>query len=39
MDPMLAYTADAEVNQLQWSAAHTEWLGICFDNKVQVLRL
>ena len=25
-DPILAYNADAEVNQLQWSAAHHEWV-------------
>ena len=39
VDPILAYTAEAEINQLQWSAAHTDWVGICFANKLQMLRV
>ena len=30
-DPILAYTADAEVNQLQWSTAHQEWVAIAYN--------
>jgi WD repeat-containing protein 68 len=38
-DPILAYRAEAEVNQLQWSALHTEWISIAFDTKMQILRV
>lgn len=39
LDPILAYSAEDEINQLQWSAQHTDWVGICFANKLQVLRV
>ncbi|WOL05744.1 hypothetical protein Cni_G14475 [Canna indica] len=39
IDPMLVYTAGAEINQLQWSAAYPDWVGIAFANKVQLLRV
>ena len=38
-DPILAYTADAEVNQLQWSTAHQEWVAIAYNNTVQALHV
>ena len=38
-DPILAYTADAEVNQLQWSTAHHEWVAIAYTNTVQALHV
>jgi WD repeat-containing protein 68 len=38
-DPILAYTADAEVNQLQWSAAQPDWISIAFGSKMQILRV
>ncbi|KAJ0968916.1 hypothetical protein J5N97_021793 [Dioscorea zingiberensis] len=39
IDPILVYPAGAEINQLQWSAAHPDWIGIAFANKVQLLRV
>ncbi|PSC74360.1 WD repeat-containing LWD1 isoform B [Micractinium conductrix] len=39
LDPILAYTAGAQVNQLQWSSAQPDWLAICFGNKAQILRV
>lgn len=39
IDPMLVYTAGMEINQLQWSAAHKDWIGIAFSNKVQLLKV
>ncbi|XP_072955817.1 protein TRANSPARENT TESTA GLABRA 1 [Typha angustifolia] len=39
IDPVLEYTVTAEVNQLQWSAVHPDWIGIAFANKVQLLRV
>lgn len=39
LDPILAYTAGGEVNQLQWSTSHSDWVAIAFANKLQVLRV
>jgi WD repeat-containing protein 68 len=38
-DPILAYCADAEINQLQWSASQPDWVAIAFDKKMQILRV
>lgn len=38
-DPILAYSADAEVNQLQWSKTQPDWVAICHDKKLQLLRV
>eukprot|EP00771_Trimastix_marina_P001706 gnl/Trimastix_PCT/2797.p1 GENE.gnl/Trimastix_PCT/2797~~gnl/Trimastix_PCT/2797.p1 ORF type:complete len:334 (+),score=73.69 gnl/Trimastix_PCT/2797:50-1051(+) len=38
-DPMLAYTADAEINQLSWSSQHTNWIALAFDRTMQILRV
>jgi WD repeat-containing protein 68 len=38
-DPILAYYAESEVNQLQWSKAQPDWVAICFDKKLQILRV
>eukprot|EP00824_Muranothrix_gubernata_P014288 TRINITY_DN29620_c0_g1_i1.p1 TRINITY_DN29620_c0_g1~~TRINITY_DN29620_c0_g1_i1.p1 ORF type:complete len:386 (-),score=79.33 TRINITY_DN29620_c0_g1_i1:72-1070(-) len=38
-DPILAYTAEAEVNQLQWSSAQPDWVAIAFGTKLQILRV
>ena len=38
-DPILAYNAEAEINQLQWSAATPDWVAIAFDKKIQILRV
>lgn len=39
VDPVLAYQAGEEINQLQWCAAQPEWIGIAFGSKVQLLRV
>jgi WD repeat-containing protein 68 len=38
-EPILAYTAEAEINQLQWSYTHPNWVAIAFDKKIQILRV
>jgi DDB1- and CUL4-associated factor 7 len=38
-DPILAYNAEGEVNNLQWSASQPDWVSIAFDNKLQILRV
>ena len=39
--PILAYTAEAEVNSLEWFQQNAErnWVAIAFDNKMQILRV
>lgn len=39
LDPILAYTAGAEINQLQWSSTQPDWVAIAFSNKLQILRV
>ncbi len=38
-DPVLAYTAESEVNALQWPSSSPEWIAIAFDNKLQALKV
>ena len=38
-DPILAYQATGEVVFLQWSKLQPEWIGIVFENKLQILRV
>ncbi|KAJ7300405.1 hypothetical protein JRQ81_000021 [Phrynocephalus forsythii] len=35
LDPILAYTAKAEINQLQWSSSQTDWVAIAFASKLR----
>lgn len=39
LDPILAYSAGAEINQLQWSSTQPDWIAIAFANKLQILRV
>ncbi|KMT16480.1 hypothetical protein BVRB_3g050980 [Beta vulgaris subsp. vulgaris] len=39
IDPLSVYNATSEINQLQWSAAQPDWIGIAFSNKLQLLRV
>lgn len=38
-DPILAYKAGAEINQLQWSASQPDWVAIGFASTLQILRV
>ena len=38
-DPVLAYKAGGEINNVHWSPALPDWITICFDNKFQLLRV
>eukprot|EP00455_Lapot_gusevi_P016691 TRINITY_DN1867_c0_g2_i1.p1 TRINITY_DN1867_c0_g2~~TRINITY_DN1867_c0_g2_i1.p1 ORF type:complete len:141 (+),score=39.74 TRINITY_DN1867_c0_g2_i1:292-714(+) len=38
-DPILAYTAEAEINTLQWSSFQPDWIAIAFNKKLQILRV
>jgi len=39
LDPILAYSARQEITQLQWCQSQTDWVGICFGSKTQILRV
>nr|AEF01097.1 AN11 [Solanum tuberosum] len=39
IDPMSMYSAGAEINQIQWSAAQRDWIAIAFSNKLQLLKV
>ena len=38
-DPILAYTADGEINQVQWAAAQPDWISICYNSMLEILRV
>jgi WD repeat-containing protein 68 len=38
-DPILAYTADGEINQVQWSCTQPDWISICYNNYLEILRV
>jgi len=38
-DPILAYNAADRINQVQWSAAHPDWVAIAFSRKIQLLKV
>ena len=38
-EPILAYTAGGEINQLQWSSEHPSWIAITFDSRLQILKV
>jgi len=38
-EPILAFTAEGEINTLQWSAGQPDWVGITFNKKMQILRV
>ncbi|ERN13055.1 WD repeat-containing protein LWD1 [Amborella trichopoda] len=39
LNPILSYTSEAEINQLQWSSLQPDWIAIAFMNKMQILRV
>ena len=38
-DPILAYKADGEINQIQWASTQPDWIGICYNNSLEILRV
>lgn len=38
-EPILAYSANGEINQARWSALQPDWVAISFGDKVQALRV
>lgn len=35
-DPILAYNAEGEINNLQWSASQPDWVSIAFNSNLQI---
>ncbi len=39
-DPILAYTAaEGEINQIQWGATQPDWIAICYNRSLEILRV
>ncbi|XP_044538780.1 DDB1- and CUL4-associated factor 7-like [Gracilinanus agilis] len=39
-DPILTYTANGEINNVQWASAnHPDWIAICYKNFLELLRV
>lgn len=38
-EPILAYMAEGEVNSLVWDVCYEDWIGICFKNSMQILKV
>ncbi|VDM19399.1 unnamed protein product [Wuchereria bancrofti] len=38
-DPILAYQANGEINQVHWAAAFPDWISICYKNMLEILRV
>lgn len=38
-DPILAYNAEGEINNLQWNATQPDWISISYRDKLQILRV
>lgn len=38
-DPILAYQAEGEVNQVHWAAAFPDWISICYNQWLEILRV
>ena len=37
--PILAYAAEGEINQVQWSSFQPDWIAICYRDNVEILRV
>ncbi|KAL3112990.1 hypothetical protein niasHT_013455 [Heterodera trifolii] len=38
-EPILAYTAESEICQIHWSSNFHQWISICFNNSLEILRV
>jgi WD repeat-containing protein 68 len=39
-DPILAYTAaEGAINQIQWGATQPDWIAICYNKNLEILRV
>lgn len=38
-DPILAYTAEGEINNVQWASNQPDWIAISYNQSVEILRV
>lgn len=38
-DPVLAYTANNEINNMIWDKSHEDWISISYSKFVQILKV
>lgn len=38
-DPILAYTAEGEINNVQWASNQPDWIAISYNKSVEILRV
>jgi WD repeat-containing protein 68 len=38
-EPILSYEAGGPINQVKWASVDPDWIGICFDNSLEILRV
>ncbi len=38
-DPILAYQAQSEINQMSWSKCQPDWIAVAANDAVEVLRI
>jgi WD repeat-containing protein 68 len=38
-DPILAFSAEGEINALQWDGSHEDWVAITFNDTLQILKV
>uniref|UniRef100_A0AAY5KD04 DDB1 and CUL4 associated factor 7 n=1 Tax=Esox lucius TaxID=8010 RepID=A0AAY5KD04_ESOLU len=38
-DPILAYTAEGEINNVQWASTQPDWIAIGYNNCLEILRV
>lgn len=36
-DPILAYTAEGEINNVQWASTQPDWIAIGYNNCLEIL--
>ena len=39
LEPILAYSAASEINNMEWNGVSPDWIGISFANSLQILRI
>ena len=38
-DPILAYTAEGEINNVKWASNQPDWIAISYNQSVEILRV
>eukprot|EP00064_Thunnus_orientalis_P006371 superscaffoldBa00000660_g6388 len=38
-DPILSYTVEGEINNVQWASIQPNWIAACYNNCLEILRV